>query len=282
MIHSYINGNYQVNIGEDGTKTRVSLDGTFIPKRVETLDINISNKCSVGCKYCYINATSTGEDGDIDLLDDMDIPYDTELAVNYNGFHPQMEEFTRWYSKQRIVNITVNNALLSNSIEVKRIQSWIDSEKVKGIGISTNKFIPCAKLVSNNIVYHTIVGITPTSEIVKMLEANQKVLVLGFKQIGRGEAIQLNIKEWDITSILNVGNGILSFDNLALEQLDIENKIPSKVWEEHYMGDDGIASFYIDLVTKSFSKSSLDSASFKLDFEDLKISEMYRIIRRVK
>lgn len=276
----YINGNYQVEIKDDGTKIRTSLDGTFIPKRVETLDINLSNKCSVGCSYCYINATPQGLDGDFTRLFDFDIPNYTELAINYNGTH---EVFDRLMNSKDtcnwIINLTINSKLLNNPEQVTKLQSWIDNTNLKGIGVSTNTCID-VPLISENIVYHTIAGVTSTEEIVKMLQANKKVLILGYKQLGRATTLP-DLTTWDIDSILAVKKGILSFDNLALTQLDIKSKVSAELWENHYMGEEGTTSFYIDLVTNTFSKSSVDS-SIKFDASNLTVNEMFSIIKRIK
>lgn len=277
---TYINGNYQVTIKDDGTKIRTSLDGTFVPKRVETLDINLSNKCNIGCSYCYINATPAGLDGDFNKLFDFKIPKYTELAINYNGTH---EAFDRFMSRKGtcdwIINLTINAKLLNNSEQVVKLQSWIDNTNLKGIGISTNSYIE-VPLVSDNIVYHTIAGVTPTEEIIKMLQANKKVLILGFKQLGRA-TVTPDLSSWDTDSILAVKKGILSFDNLALTQLGIQSKVSANLWAAHYMGEEGTTSFYIDLVTNTFSKSSIDS-SVKFDATDLTIKGMFNIIRRIK
>jgi len=277
----YNNGNYQVIIKEDGTKIRKSLDGEFRPSRVETLDINLSNKCSGGCKYCYINATPEGKDGDFNLLFKMDIPDYTELAINYNGIHDKFDKFMSGEGTcDWIINLTINSKLFSDENQLNKIQSWIDNGNLKGIGISTNEYINIP-LVTNNIVFHTIAGITPTQEIIKMLNDNKKVLILGFKQLGRAEDIKIDLANWDIDSILNTKKGLLSFDNLAIDQLDLKNKVSNEIWKTHYMGEEGTTSFYIDLVTNTFSKSSIDSNT-KIDATDLTTKEMFKIIRRIK
>lgn len=281
MTRIYNNGNYQVHLLEDGTKKRLSLDGTFVPKRVETLDINLSNRCSIGCSYCYINATPTGRDGDIANLFDYGIPNGTELAFNYNGSHIDFDyimdnafnPFSNW-----IINLTINHKLLNIPTYKEKLQSWIDRKRVAGIGVSTNKFLPDFQLVSPNIVYHTIAGITPTTEIIKMLEANQKVLILGFKQLGRASTLP-DLSSWNIDSILAIKKGILSFDNLALDQLDIKSRVSPQIWDAHYMGEEGTTSFYIDLVSETFSQSSIDS-EVKFTCKDLKIKDMFEIIKR--
>lgn len=285
MTRIYNNGNYQVHLLEDGTKKRLSLDGTFVPKRVETLDINLSYKCYQGCKYCYINASPEGNDCTSEslarLFFEYDIPKHTELAFNYNSEHP---EFDKWYSgeyfglEDYVTNLTINSNLLNKEENVTKFQSWIDKDRVKGIGVSTNKFIDNMPLKTNNIVYHTIAGITPVPEIVKMLEHNQKVLILGYKTLGRANKT-IDLSEWNIRDILDVKMGIVSFDNLALEQLKLKDIVSNETWESHYMGEEGTTSFYIDLVSETFSQSSIDS-EVKFTCKDLKIKDMFEIIKR--
>ena len=50
---------------------------------------------------------------------------------------------------------------------------------------------------------------------------------------------------------------VISFDNLAITQLDIKRLMSEEDWEEFYMGDDGGFTFYIDMVDGTFGKNSL-------------------------
>ena len=52
-IGEYRNGNYNVTIYEDGTKVRATKDDEFIPAFAENCDVKITDKCSVGCPFCY-------------------------------------------------------------------------------------------------------------------------------------------------------------------------------------------------------------------------------------
>ena len=50
---------------------------------------------------------------------------------------------------------------------------------------------------------------------------------------------------------------VVSFDNLAIEQLNVRRLISDEQWDEFYMGDDGTMTFYIDMVEGVFAKNSL-------------------------
>ena len=57
---------------------------------------------------------------------------------------------------------------------------------------------------------------------------------------------------------------VVSFDNLALAQLDVKNYLPEEDWDSFYMGDDGGFTFYIDMVKGEFGKNSLATDRFPI------------------
>ena len=149
---------------------------------------------------------------------------------------------------------------------------------VKGIGVSTSK-----KLFHNNPneVQHVIAGLTTVEDIQNLLRKNRKVLILGFKQYGRGKdyynpsvEANINILKSCLKSLLAIKKGILSFDNLAIEQLDVKNNVTEKEWDDHYMGDDGQFTMYVDGVTQEYAKSSISPRAKTMgilrDFKEIK------------
>ena len=70
---------------------------------------------------------------------------------------------------------------------------------------------------------------------------------------------------------------IISFDNLALEQLEVENIIPPDVYEERFLGGDGEFSFYLNLVDMTFSKNSLSNEHYKINGQTVK--QMFHFIQ---
>jgi hypothetical protein len=280
-MYVYNNGSYQVRILEDGTKYRTSLTTEFVPNRYETIDMNISYYCEQNCPYCYIDASTNGLHADISNITSRQfLPY-TEVAINYAD-HPDLEALLEYFKSKRVIaNITINVASL-NLFTVNKLNSYIKRKLINGIGVSTNKFLTSVPLESPNIVYHTINGITPASVILAMLEAQQKVLVLGYKSVGRGPNLTVtSIPEHEMKQILSVPTGTLSFDNLALDQLNVKSLLPQSIWDNHYMGNEGSASFYYDAVNNTFAKSSSDKDVY-FDAQELSFSEMFEITRKLK
>ena len=112
------------------------------------------------------------------------------------------------------------------------------------------------------------------------------LVVLGFKPSGRGKdyynvnrnVVDRNI-DWLKQNIINIipWFRVISFDNLALEQLDIKSQISNKQWNSIYMGDDGEFTFYIDLVKGTYAKNSISCEEYPINgmtisamFEDIK------------
>ena len=141
---------------------------------------------------------------------------------------------------------------------------------VYGIGVSL--VTPSKTLISlisqeiyKNVVIHTINGILTKDDISKLADKRLKLLILGYKHLRRGNdyfekekpIIEANQK-WLADNILEIINHfeVVSFDNLALEQLDMKNKVDSRTWAECYMGDDGKYTFYIDCVNQEYAMSS--------------------------
>ena len=92
-----------------------------------------------------------------------------------------------------------------------------------------------------------------------------KMLILGYKTLRRGENFlyshSLEIAEKQFWLKENLSNliplfKVVSFDNLAIEQLEVQKLLSPEEWEEFYMGDDGTMTFYIDMVNQQFAKSS--------------------------
>ena len=51
--------------------------------------------------------------------------------------------------------------------------------------------------------------------------------------------------------------GMVSFDNLAIEQLDVRGWVMSATWETHYLGADDSHTLYIDAVRMEYAESSV-------------------------
>ena len=97
--------------------------------------------------------------------------------------------------------------------------------------------------------------------------------------------------EWLKNNFINLQKSgkfkLVSFDNLAIEQLDLEQQIKDHPelglnWKNLYMGDDGDYSFYIDAVSHTFAKNSTLSKDFKYPMESMNVDEMFDYIKSRK
>lgn len=287
----YKNGNYFVYFNtENGTKIRRSINGeSFKPEFPENCDVMISQKCDMYCPWCYAGCTEDGKFGDFnyEFLKHMH-PY-TEMAINLNfPVHPELEEFLYRMKEQHvIVNITVNQEHLEKHLEyVKKLKS---DNLFYGLGVSLrtpNEFIKSLPDIFDNVVLHVINGIFDAHAFHMLRNQNLKLLILGYKDFGRGIGWH-NIDNDDITyhqgwlynHLLDILNEfkLVSFDNLALEQLKVKRFLSEEEWNLNYMGDDGTMTFAINLVNGTFSRNSMSNEGWEIGNKTLE--EMLQIVR---
>lgn len=270
VLGKYKNGNYQVTIKEDGTKIRETDEERFIPEFAENIDVKICDRCDMGCMMCHEGSTPNGRIGDILNQEWVDTlkPYQ-EIAVGGGNIleHPDLIPFLEKLKERHVI---ANATLHQNHFEKneKFIRKLIDEKLIYGIGISlSNPTLDFIKMVRKypNAVIHVINGMVRKEDIMMLSDHSLKLLVLGYKKLRRGdsyfkekEELIKNRQRWfyDNMEYLLERFKVISFDNLAIEQLNIKRFLTEEEWEEFYMGDDGTSTFYIDAVEHTFSKNS--------------------------
>lgn len=294
IIGRYQNGNYTVTILSDGTKIRENDLDFFEPAFAENCDVKITDKCDGGCAFCYEGCTPNGKHGDIlspKFLDTLH-PY-TELAINGNDLsHPDLVPFMhKMKDKNIILNMTVNQIHFERHFET--IKTWINNKLIYGLGISlrepTDEFIDMIKHIPNAVI-HVINGVVSVYDLARLAGHDLKILILGYKHLRRGESyyeendkfvneLQEDLNKYLFPEIIHNGwFEVVSFDNLAIKQLNVQENMPKEQWDEFYMGDDGNYTFYIDMVDGTFGKNSLATEMFPIMDN---IDDMFRKIRNV-
>lgn len=302
LLGKYQNGNYKVVLLEDGTKIRYNDLDNLTPDFAESMDVKLTDKCSVGCSFCYEKCTPFGKHSNI--MEQKWIqtlhPW-TEIAINGNDLdHPQLDEFLDLMkSKNIVLNMTLNQLQFMKNKNL--VDKYLADNKVYGLGISMSENLNPDLLdelaTYPNVVIHMINGLITPEMIDKYEDKLQKlkILVLGYKYVGRGidykdkhdSEVQKNI-DWlrdNIIDLLQPGRfKVGSFDNLAITQLDLEKQVREKTdlkWEELYMGDDGDYSFYIDAVGETFAKNSTISKDQNYPVLE-SVDDMFNFIRNGK
>lgn len=192
-------------------------------------------------------------------------------------------------SKGIIPNITINQRELSNHMDY--IQSLINNGLVFGVGVSfvNYKDVRFLNFCKNNknVVIHVINGVINEEALEYLADNDLKMLVLGYKDFRRGKLYKSTVSEIIKENQKYLFNNInkyferfkvVSFDNLALEQLEINRFLSEEEWNEFYMGEDGTSTMYIDLVQEKFAKNSTFPEEKRLSLLN-SIDEMFKIVK---
>lgn len=286
ILGEYDNGNYHVTIYEDGTKVRETFDENateFVAEYPECMDVKITNCCDRNCSMCHEDSKSDGEHGDILTAKFWDTlkPY-TEIACGGGDplSHPDIVNFLIKLKKLKLIpNMTVN--------QVHFMKNWAflkflcEEKLIYGLGVSlvepNDEFIEKIKEFPNAVI-HIINGVVTKEQLAKLANNDLKVLILGYKEFRRGvtylnnNRVKVEMNKFDLydylEDMLNEFK-VVSFDNLALEQLEVKRLLTEEEWNEFYMGNDGKYTMYIDLVKEKFALCSVAEERFDL-LDDIK------------
>ena len=291
LLGRYKNGNFVTTILSDGTKIRETKDDEFIPAFAENMDIKICNYCDMGCKFCHEGSTINGKFGNIlnEKFIDTLHPYQ-EVAIGGGDAtsHPDLIPFLNKLKEQKVIaNMTVNQIHFEKKHEL--IKKLVDEKLIYGLGVSlvnpTKHFIELIKRYPNAVI-HVINGVLKPSDIKALENNNLKMLILGYKHLRRGneyfEEKQNDIEtkqQWLYENLKDIIQKfkVVSFDNLAIEQLDIKRLLTQEEWDEFYMGDDGKVTYYVDMVERKFAQSSTAPFNKRYDLLD-SVDDMFNVI----
>lgn len=290
QIANYQNGNANIELLEDGTRIiqyhkKIKLDYPL------NIDIRTSNACPLGlnpktgksvCKFCHESATTDGKECNFSELKSIldNLPSGIELAIGGNTLTHNLTDFLMWCKyKGYVCNLTVNHLQVNKFNDT--LIYYIDKNLIKGLGISYRKgheldFNPLFIKYKNTIL-HTIAGIDDVDDILSL--PFNKILVLGYKKFGFGEQfysqqIEDNIKQWIWWAHKLIDNKkVVSFDNLALQQLNIIRFFTKEHWKEFNQGEH---SLYINAVEKYFAPSS--RSNLKTNWNNISITDYFKKI----
>lgn len=281
----YQNGNTTVTILTDGTKIR-EYDDIPVIIHPESIDVKITNYCDMGCAYCHESSTVKGTHSDLYKLLEIikDLPAGVELAIGGGNplSHPGLVNFLQILKQRGIItNLTVNQGHLKTFQDL--IIYLIKYDLVKGVGISitSNNFTYVKPIleITDNVVYHLIAGVNSVEVIEKLIELGKcKVLILGYKLFGFGvkfhsQEVDIELKKWYKKLPSLIGKCTLSFDNLAIEQLNVKRLFTHEGWVNFYMGDDFCFTMYIDAVKQEYAPTSRSGTRTK--FEECSLIEYF-------
>ena len=287
ILGRYQNGKYTVTILKDGTKIRYNTLDFFTPEKPESMDVKITNCCDMGCPMCHEDSKPNGKHGDILNVPFFDTlnPY-TEIAIGGGNplSHPDLVLFLEQLkSKKLIPSMTVNQVHFMKNLGL--IEELVNKKLIYGIGVSLNsvndEFIETIRKFPNAVI-HVIDGIVHPTQLEELANKGLKILILGYKEFRRGNVMYANmgsVIEEMKSSLYNIlptmindnWFDVVSFDNLAIKQLNPKRLMSDEQWNQFYLGDDGKFSMYIDLVNQEFAKSSVSTERYPItaDIRDM-------------
>lgn len=292
------NGNANVSIYSDGTRI-VEYDNKIQLEYPLNIDIKVSSKCSLGmnhktgkayCDFCHESASTSGVECDYSILSDKlkDLPKGIELAIGANSLTDGLSEFIQDQSiLGRIVNITMNQLHLNDGNADYLFNHLILEGYIAGVGISFRDVNKLRKqmlvgltekvLVYPNTVMHVIVGIDSIDDICNLHGLGvRKILCLGEKNFGLNTGkVDLNSRRhkewyWKVHELFDKFE-IVSFDNLALEQLNIRRFHSNKSWDKFYQSEH---SMYINAVEGIYMPSSRNN-QFNMSWDEISLKDYF-------
>lgn len=291
VISRYQNGNAGVRLYEDGTRV-IQFDGNLQLDYPLNIDIRVSTSCSFGfnpstgkcgCGFCHESSVVNGKECDYSQLKQKlrYMPRGIELAIGSNEFTQGLYDFLLWCKYRGFIsNITINQGHIKRDRVL--LNQGIVYGLINGLGVSYRSNmkwdIPDSILDYTNTVFHVIAGIDSIEDVMKLKDRGvKKILVLGEKDFGfnsgRVNLMSQSHKEWYwwIHKLFDTFD-VVSFDNLALEQLNIKRFFTQDKWDEFNQGEH---SFYINAVEGYFAPSS--RSDDKTDWNLFSIPEYFQL-----
>ena len=301
-IAEYENGNYKVILFSDGTKIRYNDGDPFKAAFPENIDLKVTNWCDIGCPFCHEKSSIDGKIANFRKYERFfnSLKPGTELAMGGGkissllspslGNASLMLSLSTLKHRSIIVNMTFNQQELIDQYVYENIITYVNLSIINGIGVSyfnskkgKEKLLDLRNRVGSRLVVHTIAGISTPDDYNWLAENGFKILILGYKNFGRGityksPEVDKKIK-WvrDNIDFLAENCETVSFDCLATSQLKLKEYLSKEDWEKYYMGDDGTATMYVDLVEGKYGVNSTTPYDKRLDIpESQDVVEMFK------
>jgi hypothetical protein len=274
--YEYLNGNLHIKLESNGSRTIGCFEDKLVPNYPLNIDIRVSTSCSFAntlCKnFCHESAVVKGKDCDYEVLKSKlrGLPKGIELAIGCNKLTIELYKFLEWCNEQEYVaNLTINQGHLSRDLAMLLLA--IDNNLVQGIGISYRSElpfnIPKQLLEYEHVVFNVIIGIDNFNDVTNLsTKGVKRLVVLGMKDFGNYlnkadySNNNLQYKEWIWNISKWFGNDApfdnISFDNLAVEQLQMKRLLSTEQYNSFYNYE---FSMYIDAANQIYRPSSRDS-----------------------
>jgi hypothetical protein len=212
----------------------------------------------------------------------------TELAIGGGNplAHPDLVWFLREMKSLGVIcNVTVNMLHMKKFVTlIKQLQN---EKLIHGLGISYRgpkslNLLP-TDIDYSNVVFHMIMGINNFKDCRAVIDwctkrnNTPKMLLLGYKTFGNGitcytDELKQVLEMWKqiyLRLLLSSREkAVVSFDNLAISQLELQSQLDDETWNTLFQGHDGLSTFYIDAVKQEVARTSTSAERHKINKTD--------------
>ena len=300
LLGSYRNGNYNIAIYDDGTKTRETEGDAFIPSFAENINLKITEKPDPACPW-YHDVVESGET-QAALMAENEIetihkyirhlrPY-TEVTISgVDLSNPEILDLLVYLRKKKVVsNILISQENFVNHYH--RLLGWTERRLIHGLEISLEdsedlEFLKKIQSFSSPTI-HVMSGVFSGLDLDNLDGKELRIFIHGYnKDLDHSGTDQQDIiynEEWlreAIKTEIPDAFSSVSFDGLALKQLHVKDTLfedKEEAWDEFYKKPEEEFSLCIDVVNGVFYSGA--NPSDKLPIEDKMADKMFREIRK--
>ena len=246
--------------------------------------------CNFRCPFCHNSSLVLRKNEKIDFNDILEYLKERKKLLDgvvISGGEPTLMNDLAYKCKQ-IKDLGYLVKLDTNGTNHKVIKYLIDNELIYGLGVSlvsaNESFINEISKYPNAVI-HVINGVHAVGELEKLYDKGLKLLILGYKEFRRGkdyyspEVIKEKNELYNNLENLVKHFKVVSFDNLALKQLNPKRLLTEEEYDRYYMGADGQSTMFVDLVKEEFSTSSTTPEDKRHRLLN-NINDMFKVIRK--
>jgi len=277
---------------DNGLKIQLAFDKenkTFIPDTPELVDIKITNFCTKDCPFCYQDSHGEGQHANyfdvtsvLHSLNKLEV-FEVAIGGGEPTEHPKFKHILQYINQ--CTNITPNFSTAS--------LEWLDKDPeildlIGSFGFSCtsleelekfNKYVEKYNLYAKAVL-HIPLGTVDKETLLNLLKEREvyRVLLLGYKNVGRGNNFKYKEYDWWIDVVLESKIFQIGVDAVLVNQYSKQlERISDKIY---FVDGEGTRSMYIDAVEMTMSPSSYDikdSSPFpsKSENRPLEIKEIF-------
>ena len=307
IIGQYKNGNYTTTLYADGSRDRVSEGDAFIPSFPESVELKITEKYDG--EFPWFSSIKTDKPRDAKLMETELSPIGylksirslTEVTIS-GGYldHPEIINLLFYFKRKNVpVKVVIGQDYFYSKDHLKyhRLLGWQKRGLISNLGViltdsEDTDFIYHLQEFNNPTVIVSV-GVFNGLDLDNLEGKGFNLLIKGYVSsennkeytASHSKDIEYN-RDWLIKSIdsefLPAFKSV-SFDNLAISQLGLDDERFTKKDEDHsnfYFAVDGDFSLYIDMVNSEFASSEYSKERYKIEDRMTSADKMFREIRK--